>query len=369
MLRWLWIVFWIVLTCWMFTYSMYISFGYALLMLWCFLPRDKPKGWKGIVIIGFSPMVIWNVGLVEYGLKTIDLHCRVIGYFSTLKSAKIDTPEFCSYQPEAFERGAQTIDGPLLTPMEHIGVHGFNVMLATGGALVGLREVAWETLYLSFAGDPVVSGIVNEPREIRQNQCFGKFSQKTSVSYGRGDWLFRSSTVRQMVAKNLRKAKKVTEGKPKKFRSKKLQFTTSGSYTNNNGYYGELAQKENLRVPLALVVPDGFLHQEAVYTDEGPMIDVTWSGTISYPPNSKFEFPLSTVFQLPGLQGITGQTKDFPLLLSEGIFCGMAVDGKMNPYTQEWSTKISTDDPRLSQDGKMVSVQGFLEATLATVLD
>ena len=105
------------------------------------------------------------MGLVEYGLKTIDLHCRVNGYFGKEK------PAFCAYQPEAYKTGLNHTDGPIFSTMEHLGVHGFNVMLATGGAVVGLPEVAWETLYMSFATDPVDGGIVNASK--RTNQCIG----------------------------------------------------------------------------------------------------------------------------------------------------------------------------------------------------
>ena len=136
--RLIWSFFWTLLTLWMLTYSMYVSFVYSLAMLWCFIPSEKKKGWKAWFILGFSPIVIWNVGLMEYGLKTIDLHCRVNGYFGKEK------PAFCAYQPEAYKTDSTT--GRSISTMEHLGVHGFNVMLATGGAVVGLLK--WrETLY------------------------------------------------------------------------------------------------------------------------------------------------------------------------------------------------------------------------------
>ena len=362
---------WFLFMLWMLTYEMYISFVYSSAMLWVFLPsaqKDKKKSWKAPAILLFSPIVIWNIGLVEYGLKTIDLHCRVLGYFSD--TGKVTKPAFCSIRPDAYAQGKRHTDGPLFTTVEHIGVHGFNVLVATGGFVAGLPEVAWETLYMSFAEDPVESGIVNEPKKIRQKQCMGgKSAQKKSSSRGRGDWMLTSKTVRQLVAKNVKRASKVSPGNPKTFSKKTLAFKTEGKHGNSdNGYYGELLRTDNLRVPLTLVVPDGTIHQEAYASSDGPVIDVMWKGTISYPPNAQFKFDIPTIYQLPFLQPYTGQTKPFPLLISEGMFCGMTLDGAMNVYTQEWHTTVSVDDERLSDTGKLESEQGWIETVLSPIL-
>jgi hypothetical protein len=296
---------WFLLMLWMLTYEMYLSFIYSSAMLWVFLPANEnskqKKRWKAPLILLLSPIVIWNVGLVEYGLKTIDLHCRVLGYFDD--TGKIDQPAFCSVRPNAYSKGKRHTEGPLFSTIEQIGVHGFNVMLAAGGFVVGLPEVAWETLYMSIAEDPVESGIVNEPKKIRQKQCIGeKSAQKKSSSRGRGEWMLTSKTVRAMVAKNTNRAKKVSPGNPKRFSEKPLTFTTEGKHGNNdNGYYGEFLRMDNLRVPLTLVVSDGTLHQEAYANSEGPVIDVMWKGTISYPPNALFKFDIPTIYQLPAL--------------------------------------------------------------------
>ena len=58
------------------------------------------------------------------------------------------TPAFCSYRPNAFEQGKEHTQGALFTTTEQIGVHGFNVILATGGLVAGLLQVAWEGLLL-----------------------------------------------------------------------------------------------------------------------------------------------------------------------------------------------------------------------------
>ena len=65
-----------------------------------------------------------------------------------------------------------------------------------------------------------------------------------------------------------------------------------------------------------------------------PIFDIQWKGTISYPANAQFEFALPTLWQLDILQPYTKMNGDFPLLLNEGIFCGIQLDGAMNPYTQ-----------------------------------
>ncbi len=359
---------WFVLMLWMLTYEMYISFVYACAMLWVFLPREKKKGWKGTLILLCSPLAIWNVGLVEYGLKTIDLHCRVLGYFSN--TGRVTKPAFCSLQPDAFGKGLRHDDGPIFSTVEHIGVHGFNLMLASGGFVVGLPEVAWETLYMSFAKDPVDSGVVNESKSVRQKQCLGgERAQKKSVSRGNGDWMFTSSTMRKLVAKNTKRASKVSAGNPKKFSPKPVVFKTDVNHgTNDNAYYGALMAKDNLRVPLTLVVPDGTLHQEAYVGSEGPVIDVKWKGTISYPPNAQFKFDIPTVFQLPIINKLTKQTSNFPLMVSESVFCGMTLDGAMNVYTQEWNSTIAVDDERLSEQGKNESQQGWIEFVLSPLL-
>ena len=124
----------------------------------------------------------------------------------------------------------------------------------------------------------------------------------------------------------------------------------------------------NLRVPLTLVVPDGRIHMEAQYHDSGPIMDITWKGSITYPPNAVFLFPIPTIYQLPFLQSLTGIKTNFPLLLSEGIFCGMLVDGAMNAYTQKWHTRISVDDTRVSQKGKLESSKGWIEFILSPIL-
>ena len=67
---------------------------------------------------------------------------------------------------------------------------------------------------------------------------------------------------------------------------------------------------------------------------------------------------------MPQLQPYTNVDKEFPLLLSEGIFCGMQIDGVMNPYTQVWKTTAPVSDPRFTDTGKKESVHGPIEYLL-----
>ena len=327
------------------------------------MPLEREKtAWLTIL---FAPVFIWNVGLMEYGLKTIDLHCRVLGY-SGMKSP----PEFCGYQPEAFTKGRNHTEGPLFDKKEQMGVHGFNMILATGGVISGLKEVAWETAYMSFVPDPSDKGMINERKSIRLKQCDGGRSvQKKEISEGRGTFLLDSSTIRSLVATHVRAGSKVKEGTPKKFKPQKVIFkaSTKGG-GNDNLYYGALMQSDNFKAPITLVVPDGKLHVEAKYDGNEPVFDIQWKGTISYPPNAQFIFPIPTIWQLPQLQPYTNVDKEFPLLLSEGIFCGMQIDGVMNPYTQVWKTTAPVSDPRFTDTGKKESVHGPIEYLLNFVL-
>ena len=361
--RWFLCVPWTLFTIWMFLYSMPLSGIYSLMLLWALMPLKREKSpW---LVILFSPIFIWNVGLMEYGLNTIDLHCRVLGYSGTKKA-----PLFCSYRPKSFEQGKQHKEGALFSKTEQLSVHGFNVILATGGFFAGLPEVGWETLYMSFASDPTEKGMMYEKKTTRLKQCKGGDSaKKTDISEGRGGFMLDSSTIRQLVAKNVSKASQVTEGKPKTFRPQNVVFqANSKGVGNDNSYYGTLMKQDNFKAPITLVVPDGKLHIEAKHDGVEPIFDIQWRGTISYPANAKFEFPIPTIWQMDFLQPYTNIKGAFPLLLSEGIFCGMQIDGAMNPYTQVWKTTAPVSDPRFSESGKLESEHNIIEFVLDFVL-
>ena len=358
-IRYIFCFVWISLMGWMLSYRMYISFVYSIAMLWCFWPSASKKGIRFWLIIGLSPLVIWNVGLIEYGRTTIDLHCRVLGFTAAKKES------FCSYMPQAYKAGQKHKKGPLFSAQEHIGVHGFNFLLASGGFFAGLPEVAWETFYMSFASDPTKNGMENQSKKIRQNQCKGKKAQKKDVSRGNGNWMFSSRRIRTLVAKEIPKAKKAKKGTPKKLKNQLVEFKTKKEHGNNgNGYYGELMRTDNIRVPLTLAVSDGTLYMEAQKNDSETVIDVVWRGSITYPSNSHFTFPIPTIYSVPWISSFTGMKSDFPILLSEGIFCGMLLDGAMNAYTQEWHTVISISDERIGKEGRKQSQKGWIEFVL-----
>ena len=101
-LRWFLCLPWFLFAVWMFIYSMPLSGIYSLMLLWVLMPLERQKtSWFTIL---FAPIFIWNVGFIEYGLKTIDLHCRVLGYSGT-KSP----PTFCSYRPDSFQKGGPAL--------------------------------------------------------------------------------------------------------------------------------------------------------------------------------------------------------------------------------------------------------------------
>ena len=370
-LRSLFMVGWFIWAMWMASFSMYLSCGYALLMLWAFSSNGVQKvsvmkRWSKRLIIFFSPMIIWNVGLVEYAKKSIDLDCRVLGY--TGQKAE----PFCSLVPESYNRGRNHKDGPLFSSVEHIGVHGFNMMLATGGFFSGLPQVAWETFYMSFAANDSEKGMANESKELRLKQCYGGGEgQKKSLSTGNGAFMLTSSTVRKAIAKHVNAAKRVTKEKPKRFPKIRLHFVPPGgvkTHNNDNTSYGNLMRSDNFKVPITLVAPDGYLHLEAQYGSGGPEFDVMWEGSIAYPHNSRFQFALPTIWQHSLLQAYTGITEEIPLLVSETVFCGMTIDGAMNAYTQRWRTTISVEDPRLSKEGQLESEKSWIESLLIHVM-
>ena len=102
------------------------------------------------------------------------------------------------------------------TTVEHIGVHGFNVLMATGGFVADYLKSPGNSVH-ELCRDPVESGIVNEPKKVRQERCTGGKSAQKKVHLAAGDWMLTSKTVRQLVSKNINRASKVSPGKPKLF--------------------------------------------------------------------------------------------------------------------------------------------------------
>ena len=357
-------VLWAAFTLWMFVYSMPISALFSTLFLWHLQPFWPTRTRTMWLLLLLSPLVVWNVGLVEYGRKTIDLHCRVLGY------ANMKPAGFCWVAPHAHNVGRTHTEGQLLSSREQIGVHGFNVLLATGGLLAGLPEVAWETLYMSFAPDPSPMGMDQQTKRQRLAQCKGGGNGTTThpeaVSTGSGSFLLDSSTIRKIVAPRVAAAKRVQPGKTRQFQSKKVNFKGQGQ--TNNEYYGSLMRRDNLRAPITLVVPDGTLHLSATNEGSAPRFDIAWSGTISYPPKGQFMFTIPTVWSLPPIAKLTNMSRPFPVIVSEAMFCGMTMDGAMNPYVQRWEVSADVSDERFSATGKTQSAHGWIEHLLGLVM-
>ena len=122
-----------------------------------------------------------------------------------------------------------------------------------------------------------------------------------------------------------------------------------------------MAESDTLAAPLALLVPDGALYVEVSMQGGQATYDVLWEGTIFYPSNVQFVFEVPTIWQLPALRPYTHIKEPFPMLLSEAVFCGMHVDGEMNPYRQHWKAKIAVDDPRLSEEQRSQAVLTWFE--------
>lgn len=355
-------VFWALFCVWMLTWSMFFSALYGIAFLAVSWSSLKAKKTIVLGLLLVSPLYIWNVGLVEYGQHALALHCRALGFAGAteLRSCK-------SHARGEHKRGRRHRSGPLLSPIERAGVHGFNLLLAAGGTLAGFPEVAWETLYLSFASDPTAQGMSAQPKDSRKRQCVGgKRVQRVDTSEDDGDFLMGSSTVRRLLARHVKRARSLPAGKCKLAHRGKLVFRGSGG--GNNSYYASLLKTDNLRVPLALVVNDGELTVTACGAEQGGYLDLRWTGTISYPVKAKFELPLPTIWQLPGLRSVTGIKSPYPVYVSEGAFCAMAMDGAMNPYTQVWVTRVEVDDPRLTTKGIKESSRGWFESLVRLVL-
>jgi hypothetical protein len=277
----------------------------------------------------------------------------------------------CWVAPKAYQAGRDHTGGPLFSTREQLGVHGFNLILATGGLLTGLPEVAWETLYMSFAPDPFDDGAAQQPKQVRLAQCKGggKGTQThpDAEAKGPGGFLLDSSTIRSLVAPRVEKAARLKEGETRDFKPRQVVFNGPVT-TDDNAYYGGLMRSDNFRAPITLVVPDARLHVSATHNDSVQRFDIRWSGTISYPPNAQFSFDVPTVWSLPGISGLTGLSGPFPVVVSESIFCGMTMDGAMNPYVQHWETTALVSDERFTETGKRKSVHGWIELLLGTVM-
>ena len=56
-------------------------------------------------------------------------------------------------------------------------------------------------------------------------------------------------------------------------------------------------------------------------------------------------------------------------MLSEAVFCGMQLDGEMNPYQQQWKSEIAVSDPRLSETEKDKPERVWSEQLILNLLE
>ena len=173
---------------------------------------------------------------------------------------------------------------------------------------------------MSFAPDPAVGGMAWQPKAKRLAQCRGGGRgtriHEDAVSRGDGSFLLDSSTVRTLVAAKVPAAKKIGVTKRRAFPARKLVFRAPPGMARRNSneqYYGGLMRRDNLKAPITLVVPDGRVHRDARGEEGGPVFDIEWRGTISYPANAAFRFSLWTLWYNPVVADLSGQSRSFPL--------------------------------------------------------
>lgn len=308
---------WAVVIVWMFVYGMPLSGLVGLTGIWALWPSTGPASWlrRGLVfgVAALFPLSVGLVGLPEYAATTNELHCRTLGFMGN------HAPQDCD--PAAVARGVRIAkaNGALFSARERLGVHGFNHLLALGGLLVFLPEVAGETAAMSWVANPLPPGATLAQR---RQQCLvdqgkgGFVGQPVAVESA---LLMRSGKVRRAIAAKL---PKLGSAAGSKLDMGEIHFVHGG---NDNEAYSRAFLEDSLRVALALEVGDSriVLHRRA----DGD-VDGVWTGTIQYPgTNIAFVFPWPTIW---GWRQVR---------VSETVFCGMQTEGAMNPFvlTYNWT--------------------------------
>ncbi len=321
---------WLLFVAWMLVYEMYASALVGFAGVWSLWPSSSPaerpvlrRIAKAVVLVG-GMLAVPLIGLPEYAATTNRLHCRTLGFMGA------SAPRDCSAADLATGRRVAASGGPLYSARERLGVHGFNHVLALGGLAAFLPEVAAETVWMSWAPDPFADagGAVRAPLAARRAQCAASYGPPRDIGsrlaperVEESEVAARSPKVRAMIAKGLPRLGK-TPGSTLELGE--VHFAGPGG---DFEAYTAAFVGDSLRAALALEVGDSRLTLRRL---EDGGVEARWTGTIHYPgEHIAFELPFPRVVGPP-----------FMLRVSETIFCGMQVDGAMNPFLLTYTWRL-----------------------------
>lgn len=322
---------WTFFTVWLVVYHMPLSSLVALGGLWALWPSSTSSWLQSLlafVLLLSGLLAVPLIGLPEYADHTQHLHCRTLGYLG--KSPHVPpglrNDQVCDQADLAEGWRIAEEGGPLFSTRERVGIHGFNHLLALGGFLVGLPEVALETVWMSWAPDPTgdATALGFGQRRHQCNAGTGDSSNDAilgSPEIWNSDLPMRSRKVQKRIAAGLEKLGKAPGSV---LDLGEIHWSTGGS----NGFdgYASAFEQDSIRVALALEVPDS--HLSLLRLADGG-VEATWEGTILY-PGMDIGFNLV----IPTLWGSKN------LRVSETIFCGMQMDGAMNPYLLRYRWRL-----------------------------
>lgn len=299
---------------WMALYGMVFSALIAALTLSATLSGRRRLA-LALWAVSLVAVPLW--GLPEYAAATNRLHCRALAWQGRTPSAD------CDAEDVARGRAIARDGSPLLTTRERLAVHGFNHLLALGGLVALLPEVAWETARLSWVSDPLASdhgSATAAPYSARLAQCSADASAALGPEVTRhSDFPARSPRLRAALARLVA----ALPERPGATRSAPVHFVSGG---RDNAAYLDAWRAGEVRVGLALEVPDSRL---TVRRLEDGGVEATWSGTIGYPAGDiAFAAPMPTLLGPRVLR------------VSEAVFCAMHADGAMNPYPLTWTWRV-----------------------------
>lgn len=328
---------WLVFVAWMLVYAMYASVVFGLAGAWAIWPSRQAaptesvparrgvgrRVVKALVLLG-GLLAVPVVGFPEYAATTNRLHCRTLGFMGTT------APRDCAARDLAEGRRVAQAGGPLYGPRERLGVHGFNHVLALGGFASFLPEVAWETLWMSWAPDPFADtgGATRAPLAARRAQCAASYGPPRDAGARLAPERVEESEV---ASRSPKVQKRIAAGLPRL--GKAPGSTLDLGEVHFAGPGGDLEAythsflNDSLRAALALEVGDSRVSLHRL--DDGA-VEARWTGIIHYPgEHTAFEVPFPQVFGPP-----------FMLRVSETAFCGMQVDGAMNPFVLTYTWRL-----------------------------